>query len=151
MPRSRRNGAKWPDIRPASRYNVSSLATRTARPNSGRRRGLDRSMSHSLSARLAQETVAALVSEGYPTIERAARALDCSPRTLQRRLHEEGLTYGELVDRVRADAARRLMEDPSRHLYEVASALGFADPSSFSRFFRRMTGVAPRQYRHPSP
>ena len=54
------------------------------------------------------------------------------------------------MDRVRAAAARRLLEDPGRHLYEIASALGFADPSSFSRFFRQMNGVAPRQYRHPA-
>ena len=104
-------------------------------------------MSYSLSVRSVQETIAALLSRGYPTIERTARALDCSPRTLQRRLHEEGLTYGELVDRVRAEAARRLLNDPHLHLYEIASALGFADPSSFSRFFRRMIGVAPREYR----
>ena len=108
-------------------------------------------MSYSLFVRSVQETIVALLSRGYPTIERTARALDCSPRTLQRRLYEEGLTYGELVDRVRAAAARRMLEDPSLHLYEIGSALGLADPSSFSRFFRRMNGMAPRQCRHPSP
>jgi len=98
-----------------------------------------------------QETVARLVACGYPTIEQTARALGCSPRTLQRRLHDAGTSYGEVVDRVRADAAIRMLEDPSLRLYEIGAALGFADPSSFSRFFRRIRGVAPREVRPGRP
>jgi len=104
-------------------------------------------MSRPQSVRLVQETITALLPAGYPAIERTAGALGCSPRTLQRRLHEAGITYGELADRVRAEAARDLLEDPGVRIYRIASALGFADPSSFSRFFRRMTGVAPREFR----
>jgi AraC-like DNA-binding protein len=94
-----------------------------------------------------RETIATLVPRGYPTIHRAARALGCSPRTLQRRLQQAGISYGELVDRVRMDAALRLLEDSTLRQYEIASALGFADPSSFSRFFLRISGTAPRRYR----
>lgn len=94
-----------------------------------------------------RETIIALMSTGYPTVRRTARSLRCSPRTLQRRLQEAGVTYGQLVDRVRMDTAQRLLSDPTLHLFEVAEALGFADPSSFSRFFRRMRGVAPRECR----
>jgi AraC-like DNA-binding protein len=93
------------------------------------------------------EAVAGLLSRGYPTLGQTARAVGCSPRTLQRRLHDAGITYSELVDRVRAEAACRLLDDPTLHLYEIASALGFADPGSFSRFFRRTRGVSPREAR----
>jgi len=104
-------------------------------------------MISSLHLESVQAAIAALLSVGYPTIERTAHALGCSPRTLQRRLHDSGTTYGQLVDRVRVEAARRLLEDENLHLYEIAAALRFADPSSFSRFFRRTNGVTPREYR----
>ena len=101
----------------------------------------------SLSVRSVQKTIAALLPAGYPTVERTARALGCSPRTLQRRLRDAGTAYGELVDRVRAELACRLLDDSSLSVHAIASSLGFADPSSFSRFFRRMRGVTPREYR----
>ena len=104
-------------------------------------------MMTSISLRSVEETIAGLLSRGYPSLGQTARALGYSPRTLQRRLQDAGVTYGELVDQVRAEAACRLLENPGLQLYEVASALGFADPSSFSRFFRRTRGVAPRELR----
>lgn len=104
-------------------------------------------MMTSVSVLSVEQAVTGLLSRGHPTVGQTARALGCSPRTLQRRLHDAGVTYGELVDRVRTEAACRLLDDPNLHLYEIASALGFADPSSFSRFFRRMRGVAPRELR----
>ena len=100
-----------------------------------------------VSVQSVEEAVTRLLSRGHPTVGQTAQALGCSPRTLQRRLQDAGVTYGELVDRVRAEAACQLLDDPSLHLYEIASTLGFADPSSFSRFFRRMRGVAPRELR----
>ena len=104
-------------------------------------------MRFSPSVRSVRETIATLVPRGYPTIHRAARALGCSPRTLQRRLQQAGITYGELVDRVRMEIAWGLLEGSSLRNFEIASALGFSDPSSFSRFFLRMSGAAPRRYR----
>jgi len=104
-------------------------------------------MINAISVQSVEKAVASLLSRGYPTVEQTARALDCSPRTLQRRLHDAGITYGDLLDQVRAQVACRLLEDPSLHLYEIASAVGFADASSFSRFFRRTRGVAPRELR----
>ena len=88
-----------------------------------------------------------LLPTGHPTIDRAAEALGISRRTLQRRLNEAGVTYGQLVDQCRLEAACKLLEESNMRLRDIASELGYADPASFSRFFVRSMGRAPRVYR----
>jgi AraC-like DNA-binding protein len=44
---------------------------------------------------------------GSPSLERVAKQLAMSPRTLQRRLREHGLSYADLLDSTRAAAAKR--------------------------------------------
>jgi AraC-like DNA-binding protein len=81
---------------------------------------------------------------GAPTIPQAAEMAGTSPRTLQRLLAGDGLTYQRLVDRIRFQIAReRLREDPKLSTRELAAELHFASPSSFVRSFRRVAGVTP--------
>jgi AraC-like DNA-binding protein len=70
-----------------------------------------------------------------------------SARTLQRRLRSHGLTWFELVDRVRKDTSLRLLAEPGMRIHDVAHAVGYADPANFSHAFRRWTGATPRDYR----
>ena len=69
-----------------------------------------------------------------------------SVRTLQRRLNRNGLTYSELVDRVRHKEACRLLQAKDRSIAEIAIQLGYSDPSHFSRAFRRWERRSPRGY-----
>lgn len=94
-----------------------------------------------------QSVVEALISDGYPAIERVAEHMGSSARTLQRRLHEAGLTHTDLVDHVRRDVALRRLKTTRLPIGQVAKELGFRDPSSFSRAFQRWTGMSPRAYR----
>ncbi len=88
-----------------------------------------------------------LLPKGAPTIARTANLLGISVRTLQRRLNEDGASYTMLVDEVRRDAACRLLRAPHARIADVAAALGYADPSSFSRAFLRWTTISPRDFR----
>ena len=83
----------------------------------------------------------------YPTIDNTARRVGMPVRTLQRRLKESGLSYSELVEQTRYELACRLLDMPGAKMAAVARALGYNDPSSFSRAFRRWTGMSPRAYR----
>lgn len=77
----------------------------------------------------------------------AAKAMGLSGRTLQSRLADLGTTFADLVDGVRREKALRLVRSGGAPLTEVAFALGFRSPASFSRAFRRWTGTSPSDAR----
>jgi AraC-like DNA-binding protein len=72
-----------------------------------------------------------------------ARRLGCTPRTLQRHLHQRGTTFRKLVDAVRLDLASSVLQEHAS-VSHAASAAGFAEASSFHRAFKRWTGGTPR-------
>ncbi len=87
------------------------------------------------------------VQRGAPTLQTAAAHLRTSPRTLKRRLQEEGTTFQDLLDGVRCDLAKRYLEEQRLALGEVSFLLGFSEPSAFHRAFKRWTGRTPLAYR----
>jgi AraC-like DNA-binding protein len=93
------------------------------------------------------------LTSGSPSIEALASALAMSPRTLQRRLGEHGLTYQRLLNETRYELARRYLDDPTRTLTEITFLLGFSEPSAFTRAFKHWTGQSPAalRERHPAP
>jgi AraC-like DNA-binding protein len=84
---------------------------------------------------------------GDATIGAVARATHMSARTLQRRLDSEGASFSEIVDHVRERLAQRWLRDESRTLSEIAFSLGFSDLATFSRAFKRWTGMPPGAWR----
>ena len=86
-----------------------------------------------------------------PAVEKIARVLGVSPRTLQRRLGEEGTSYQEQLDEVRQKTARRLLANTDLDAVEVAFFLGFEEPNSFARAFRGWEGTSPGRFREASP
>ncbi|TVP88592.1 MAG: AraC family transcriptional regulator [Pseudomonadaceae bacterium] len=88
-----------------------------------------------------------LISAGEVSEKAIAEPMKISPRHLRRKLNQHGTTYEQLVDEVRRDNALRLIADQSLSLTEIAYELGFLDPSSFTRAFRRWTDMSPTGYR----
>ena len=82
-----------------------------------------------------------------PSVEKTAKQLGMSSRTLQRRLEGEALTYQGLLDEVRRDSARRLLANTDVDPEEVAFLLGFEEANSFNRAFQAWEGVTPKQWR----
>jgi len=89
----------------------------------------------------------AKMKKGRLTLDGIASALAVSPRTLQRRLREEGTSFVELRDRFRRDMAVVILRDRRLAIYEVAFLLGYSEPSTFYRAFRRWMGTSPHEYR----
>jgi AraC-like DNA-binding protein len=87
------------------------------------------------------------IARGEVTLQHVAKALQVAPRTLQLRLEQHGLTYREVLERVRCKQAERHLRNPAMSLADVAASLGFADQSSFQHAFKRWTGVAPGDWR----
>jgi AraC-like DNA-binding protein len=84
---------------------------------------------------------------GDPTQTVIAKKLGLSPRTLQRRLKDEGATFAQLLDDVRTEAAKVLLADANLSVGEVGLLLGFFDHGSFTRAFRGWTGQTPSAWR----
>jgi AraC-like DNA-binding protein len=91
------------------------------------------------------------LAEGSPTIKLAADLAGTSVRTLQRRLARAGISYSDLLDEVRFETAAQLLTDGANDVIDIAYELGYGEPSSFSRAFRRLAGLSPRQYRRARP
>jgi AraC-like DNA-binding protein len=101
-------------------------------------------------AEAVQEVRRAIVEQlkgGSPSLERTAKQLAMSARTLQRRLRDHGLRYADMLDAARAGAAKTYLNDRQISVAEVAYLLGFAEQSSFNHAFKRWTGKAPTEYR----
>ena len=88
-----------------------------------------------------------LMPSGHISVEMVAHRLNMTARSLQRRLGDEGTTFSNLVDEARRDLAEDYINDPSFSLMEVAFVLGFSGSSSFSRAYKRWTGMSPSKAR----
>lgn len=79
---------------------------------------------------------------GYLSLEELARRTHTSPRTLKRRLKEQGTSYSELLEEARRARATRLLASGSS-IDQIATWLGYSDAANFTRAFRRWTGETP--------
>ncbi|QCI67275.1 helix-turn-helix transcriptional regulator [Phreatobacter stygius] len=92
----------------------------------------------------------AYLDEGAPALADVAEMAGVSTRTFQRKLSRVGLAYSDILDTVRYEHASRLLRDTNTKIIEVALSSGYTDPAHFSRAFRRISGVPPRQFREQS-
>ena len=107
---------------------------------------LDSFMSQSTSREVVNKIVDRL-PDGPPSQELIAADLSVSNRTLQRKLKDEGTSFMDLLQDTRLQLARKYLRQPGRSVVETAYLLGFSEPSTFSRAFKRWTGRAPAEYR----
>jgi len=87
------------------------------------------------------------LGRGEISLSAIARQLATSARSLQRHLEREGVQYHDLVEHVRCAEAQAHLLDHQLAVRDVAARVGFAQPSSFTRAFRRWTGQTPQAYR----
>jgi AraC-like DNA-binding protein len=97
-----------------------------------------------------KQRIRVLVSEREVSEDLVATPFNMSPRHLRRKLSETQTTYEKLLDEVRMELAIRLIQDGKLNLGRIAFELGFLDPSSFTRAFRRWTGMSPTAFRTQS-
>ncbi|MES0826817.1 AraC family transcriptional regulator [Ruegeria sp. SCP11] len=77
----------------------------------------------------------------------AARALKMTPRTLNRRLKDEGTSFQEIKDALRRDIAIRSLQQSTDSIDQIAFDTGFSAPANFHRAFRKWTNRTPGSYR----
>lgn len=80
-------------------------------------------------------------------IDDIASLFNMTARTLQRRLHDEGVTFGDLRDEVRHRLACRELASGDMPMDALAQQLGFSDTANFYHAFRRWEGQTPGAWR----
>jgi len=100
----------------------------------------------SITGRVRRAVLDALPS-GKPSTKEVAYRLALAPRTLQRKLQEEGTTFQEVADAVRKDLAQQYVRSGDYSLQEMTYLTGFANPPAFSRAYRIWTGRTPSEDR----
>lgn len=91
-----------------------------------------------------------LIRDALPaslTQDEAADRLHMSPRTLHRRLEEEGASFRGIKEALRRDMALARLTKTRQPISRVAADLGYADTSAFYRAFTGWTGMSPERYR----
>lgn len=81
------------------------------------------------------------------TVEQTARALCFSLRTLSRRLREEGTSFQAIKDELRRDVAIEQLTRTRLPVALIGEQVGFEDPTTFHRAFKKWTGSPPSAYR----
>lgn len=82
------------------------------------------------------------------SVAELARKLSLSERTLHRRFaRATGLAIGTYVQELRVEKARGLLERTTMPISEICWAVGYEDPSAFSRLFKSVSGVTASDYR----
>ncbi|MFP4157827.1 MAG: PocR ligand-binding domain-containing protein [Opitutales bacterium] len=82
------------------------------------------------------------------SLDEAARAVSASTRHFCKVFKEAtGLTFTDYLARVRVEKAKKLLQNPHLRVSEVAFETGFESISQFNRSFKRITRLAPTQFR----
>lgn len=82
------------------------------------------------------------------SLDEAAQAVNASTRHFCKVFKQAtGLTFTDYLARVRVAKAKNLLQNPHLRVSEIAFETGFDSISQFNRSFKRITGLAPTQFR----
>lgn len=88
-----------------------------------------------------------LLPSGQVSARHVADALHLSTRSLQRKLAAHGTGLARLLEDTRRELAGQYVRNSRLSVGEVTYLLGFSEPASFTRAFRRWYGVSPSAFR----
>lgn len=111
---------------------------------------LQRELERGASSRSLSARVRRLLLErqsGFPSLQVTARLLHMTPRTLHRRLIDEGTSFRELLEEVRHTLAVEHLKSGRFSIEEIAYTLGYSDLANFRRAFKRWEDVPPSEFR----
>jgi AraC-like DNA-binding protein len=83
---------------------------------------------------------------GDVTVDKVANAFAMSRKTLHRRLKEEGVTFLSIHDDLKHRMAIEYLTARKVSVNQVAYLVGFSEPSSFVRAFRRWRSMTPSEF-----
>ena len=88
-----------------------------------------------------------LFSDTFPAVHEVAATFGMPERSFRRRLSEENTRFRELLDQVRFDKARQLLQESTLPVEAIALKLGYAESAAFIHAFQRWAGKTPAAFR----
>jgi AraC-like DNA-binding protein len=79
--------------------------------------------------------------------EELSSHLYMTPRTLRRKLSDQGTSFREIVKELRCEAAKKLIIETKLTVEDIATSIGFNDVSNFRAAFKKWTGHTPASLR----
>lgn len=82
------------------------------------------------------------------SINQLCNNANMSMRTLIRKFSlATGNTPNEYIQRVKIEAAKKILEEGAKRITEIAMEIGYEDNNYFRKIFKRYTGISPVEYR----
>jgi AraC-like DNA-binding protein len=94
-----------------------------------------------------ENAIVPLLPHGHARASEVSRRLGMSQRTTARRLSMEGVTFSDVLTRLRDDLARQYLADRDLSISHIAWLLGYQEVSAFTHAFKRWTGKTPSEAR----
>ncbi|MFX3675214.1 MAG: response regulator [Paenisporosarcina sp.] len=83
------------------------------------------------------------------SLETLARKVDLSPIYISKMFKEKlGINYIDFLTECRIEKAKKLLSDPEKSLKEITFEVGYHEPNYFSKVFKKMCGISPKEYRN---
>jgi AraC-like DNA-binding protein len=83
------------------------------------------------------------------SIDKVAKEMSMSVRTLQNHLESEGVVFSSLLKDIRERLAQKYLRE-NYSVEQITYLLGFSEPSVFRKAFKKWSGVTPREFRESS-
>lgn len=96
---------------------------------------------------IVRELVGAQILDANVSLEKTARIMGFSKRTLQRTLDGDGTNFRSIVNSITAERAVNLLKETDYTIMMISEALGYSDPAHFTRAFKNSVGIAPSEYK----
>lgn len=97
------------------------------------------------------EEVKQLIAEAFDTdltLEKCSARLNYHPQYISRVFRQEtGTSFTDYLAQYRLTVAKRWLKDTDLTITEIAMKLKYNNPANFIRYFRKMEGITPGQYR----
>jgi AraC-like DNA-binding protein len=83
----------------------------------------------------------------FPSLPAVADQLYTTPRTLRRKLAEQGTSYQQILNDVRKSLAIKFLRETRLSMDEIAERVGFSDSRNFRQAFKKWTDTTPSSHR----
>jgi len=82
------------------------------------------------------------------SLDALGKKVDLSPIYISKMFKEKlGTNYIDFLTECRIEKAKKLLSNPDKSLKEITYEVGYHEPNYFSKVFKKMCSVSPKEYR----